>query len=210
MRPISERTYALARSGNRKAKARILANHIGMVVSIAKRYGRGDIVQDFIQVGCLGVLRAIRTYNPKRDTSFNTYAMWWVRSYIGRSRGAIDKLIRTPRDREEHTVFSYDSHDDDSDEPLLDTLASCSDDLDRFVEHDEMEVEVSKALKSLDEREARIVRMRFGIGRPRLTLDQAAKVMDLTYERIRQIELIARNKLKWRLDKRYGGTKQWN
>jgi RNA polymerase primary sigma factor len=65
------------------------------------------------------------------------------------------------------------------------------------VEHDVMVGELDRVLETLPEREAMIIRMRFGLldGRPR-TLDEVGRHLGLTRERIRQLEKLALAKLR--------------
>jgi hypothetical protein len=51
-----------------------------LVISIAKAYkGRGVELQDLIQEGLLGLLRAVDKFEPARGFKFSTYAHWWIR-----------------------------------------------------------------------------------------------------------------------------------
>jgi len=53
------------------------------VVSIAKRYvGRGMLFLDLIQEGNVGLMHAVKKYNPYKGTKFSTYASFWIRAYI--------------------------------------------------------------------------------------------------------------------------------
>ena len=55
------------------------------MVAVAKKYmGRGARLDDLIQEGNLGLLRAIHHFDPERGNRFATYAVWWIRAYMTR------------------------------------------------------------------------------------------------------------------------------
>jgi RNA polymerase primary sigma factor len=77
------------------ARERLLMANTRLVVSVAKRYRhRGLPFIDLIQEGIIGLIRAIKKYDPDRGTRFSTYATWWIRQAISR---AIDNHARTIR-----------------------------------------------------------------------------------------------------------------
>lgn len=64
------------------AQALVRAN-LRFVVKIAFQYAKyGAKVLDLIQEGNLGLLRAVREFDPYKDTRLSTYAVWWIRSYM--------------------------------------------------------------------------------------------------------------------------------
>lgn len=63
-----------AKSG--AAEARLISENLGLVKSIARRFiGRGCEFDDLVQIGTIGMLRAIRTFELDRGTAFSTYAV---------------------------------------------------------------------------------------------------------------------------------------
>jgi RNA polymerase sigma-32 factor len=64
------------------AQALVRAN-LRFVVKIAFQYAKyGAKVLDLIQEGNLGLLRAVREFDPYKDIRLSTYAVWWIRSYM--------------------------------------------------------------------------------------------------------------------------------
>lgn len=64
------------------AQSLVRAN-LRFVVKIAFQYAKyGAKVLDLIQEGNLGLLRAVREFDPYKDTRLSTYAVWWIRSYM--------------------------------------------------------------------------------------------------------------------------------
>jgi RNA polymerase sigma factor (sigma-70 family) len=68
------------------ASAELIEEHLWLVHVIARRFRRrpGVELEDLIQEGCLGLLRARVTFQPERATRFSTYAGYWVEAYIRR------------------------------------------------------------------------------------------------------------------------------
>ncbi len=65
-----------AQAGDDEACARLVEENSGLVWSIAKRYfGRGVDPEDLFQLGCLGLLKAIRGFDIDYGTRFSTYAV---------------------------------------------------------------------------------------------------------------------------------------
>jgi len=85
------------KSAGIKALNRIIESHLRLVFRIAKKRNKQDNslpLDDIVQEGSVGLLRAAQKYNPTRDTRFMSYAPWWINQAI---RKAIDDQSRTIR-----------------------------------------------------------------------------------------------------------------
>jgi RNA polymerase sigma-32 factor len=82
--PDQERELARrAAAGDAAAAERLIVCHLAVVIAIARRYGRlGLPVNDLIQEGTLGLIHAVRKFDPDRNARLATYAMWWIRAAI--------------------------------------------------------------------------------------------------------------------------------
>lgn len=82
--PDEERDLALrSAAGDQVAAERLVASHLRVVVRIARSYGRSGLpVNDLIQEGTLGLIQAVRKFNPDGGSRLGTYAMWWIRASI--------------------------------------------------------------------------------------------------------------------------------
>src|ERR1700679_2376143 len=78
-------------------KKMILAN-IRLVVSVAKEYQSVSSLDfaDLVQEGIFGLMRAVQKFEPRMDTKFSTYAVWWIRQNILRAMSDKSKTIRFP------------------------------------------------------------------------------------------------------------------
>ena len=75
------------RAGDMAARDELIRHNLPFVISVAKRYmGQGARLDDLVQVGNLGLLKATESFNPEKGNRFITYAVWWVRANISRYR----------------------------------------------------------------------------------------------------------------------------
>jgi RNA polymerase sigma-32 factor len=66
-----------------EAARQLVTSHLRLVAKIAMNYrGYGMPISELISEGNLGILRALRRYNPDRGFRFATYAMYWIRAEI--------------------------------------------------------------------------------------------------------------------------------
>lgn len=91
------RLAMLLEAGDQHAKQHIIEANLRLVVSIAKRYvASGMDLEDLIQEGNLGLMRAVEKFDYHRGYKFSTYATWWIRQAITRAIADKSRTIRIP------------------------------------------------------------------------------------------------------------------
>ncbi|MBA4188510.1 MAG: RNA polymerase subunit sigma [Planctomycetaceae bacterium] len=228
--------------GDTEARDQMVRANLRLVVNIARGYtGKGLALQDLIEEGNLGLLRAVEGFDPVMGTRFSTYASYWIKQSIKRALVNTAKTIRIPAymvellakwrratnklndelgrapTHEEVAkllglpkkklniikkairVYNAAPQTDQTeagwsiDEMLMDGRAKTPDM--EMVETDDLK-QVMQLLDKMDKREATVLRMRFGLDdeEPK-TLKEIGESLNLTRERVRQIESEALAKL---------------
>jgi RNA polymerase primary sigma factor len=216
-----EEEQAIARrvlEGDQQARKTLIEANLPLVVSIAKHYrycGLSDV--DLIEEGNVGLIKAVDGYDCSEGYRFSTYATWWIKQAIRRALTNTGKFIRRPayvaerRHRSGHEKAEASSDaaqlatgETEPAEPNLDSIwtliEGIADQRSKTPEEELLDVFekelVDKLMEALDEREAEIVRKRFGLGdKEPMTLRKIGEELHLSRERVRQIERDALRKL---------------
>lgn len=88
IKPLSpEREFELAvkfkESGDVEAAHELVVSHLPFVVKVAFKYRHYMLpVQDLIQEGCIGLMKAVKRFDPYKGYRLVSFAIWWVKAYI--------------------------------------------------------------------------------------------------------------------------------
>ena len=163
----------------------IIRANLRLVVSIAKRYASGPAhLFELISDGNMSLIRAVDKFDFARGFRFSTYATWAIMKNFART---------IPTELRQRARFRTGGE-----EWLLGVEDIRPDSVRRESAQSERQLEVSRILEHLDERERQIIQHRFGLDRDRnpMTLKEVGRVMGVTKERIRQLEARAMAKLR--------------
>ena len=229
--------------GDPEAREHMVKANLRLVVNIARGYlNKGLGLEDLIEEGNLGLMRAVEGFDGMMDTRFSTYASYWIKQSIRRAVMNNGKPIRLPaymvtllsKWKRANEVLNEqlgraptpdevgkalklskkkvgmvakairvndltphcegpDGDDFLLDDMLTDERSKAPDDL--LIESDDLE-RIFNQLDRLGEREATVIRMRFGL-EPYvpMTLREVGENLGLTRERVRQLEKEAMEQL---------------
>lgn len=83
--------------GDESARNRMIESNLRLVVKFARRYqNRGLPLLDLIEEGNLGLIHAVKKFDPERGFRFSTYATWWIRQQIERAIMNQARTVRLP------------------------------------------------------------------------------------------------------------------
>jgi RNA polymerase primary sigma factor len=229
--------------GDPYARDHMVKANLRLVVNIARGYlGKGLCLEDLIEEGNLGLMRAVEGYDGTMETRFSTYASYWIKQSIRRAvmnqgkpirlpaymvsllakwkrvhAGLTERLGRAPTPEEVgkalrlskkkvgivakaievNNLTPHSEHPEDDgfalDDVLTDERSKSPDEM--LIASDDLE-RIFHRLEELDDREASVIRMRFGLEPyAPMTLREVGENLGLTRERVRQLENLALVKL---------------
>ncbi len=227
--------------GDEAARERLVRANLRFVVSVAKQYqNQGLELEDLIDEGNVGLMKAAEKFDETRGFKFISYAVWWIRQSILQALAEHARMVRLPLNQvgnlnkiskaivrfeqiherrpsieelAEVTDMSIDKvaelmqasgrhmsvdapFSDGEENSLLDVMINDdSPRADRGLMHESLSTEIDRVLNILSPREAKVLRMAFGIGMSEMSLEEIGQEIGLTRERVRQIREQAITKL---------------
>ena len=223
-------------AGDKDAQDKLIKANLRFVVNVAKKYqNQGLPLDDLISEGNIGLMNAIKKYDPDKGFHFISYAVWWIRQSILKAICEKSRMIRLPLNRANELVqiekikkkYLTLNGDDPEDQEIASELNMDINDVSNlinisremvsletpiFSEKDSANIgdfiedkdysapdeiviaqslkdDIQSALKTLTEKEAKIIEYRFGLNDQKpMSLKEIGDRYNLTKERIRQIE----------------------
>ena len=175
------------------ARATLIERNLRLVVYIARKFENTGIgIEDLISIGTIGLIKAINTYQPAKNIKLATYASRCIENEI------LMHLRKTANLKSEVSFDEPLNTDWDGNELLLsDILGTEGDVVMKPIEADVDRQLLSDALEKLEERERRIITMRFGLdGRPERTQKEVADQLGISQSYISRLEKRIINRLK--------------
>lgn len=89
-----------------QAAYRLVTSNLWLVVKIARDYERAARgLLDLVQEGNIGLMEAVRNYDPYRGVRFPSYAVWWIKAYIIRYLIANWRLVKIGTTQAQRKLF---------------------------------------------------------------------------------------------------------
>lgn len=185
------------KQGDEEARKTLIEHNVRLVVKIAQEYYYPKVeLLDLIQEGNIGLIEAVDRFDPDLGYQFSTFAVWWIRKMI---------LLYLNRDEDKVSL----------DLPIIETTGeivhlgdtiideenqiggqSCEQQGARL-EHEQSMQQMRERMAKLPMREKEVLMMLYGIGLKRaLSLQEVARLLDITPERVGQIRNQALRRLK--------------
>lgn len=171
--------------GDDKTKGTLIERNLRLVVYIARKFeNTGVYVEDLISVGTIGLIKAVNTFNPEKKIKLATYASRCIENEI------LMYLRRNNKIKAEISFYEPLNIDWDGNELLLsDILGTENDTVYNLIEDEVDKQLLVVALKSLNEREKEIVRLRFGLnGTREKTQKEVADMLGISQSYISRLE----------------------
>jgi RNA polymerase sigma factor (sigma-70 family) len=160
----AEQEQLLARNARRgcdRSRNELVERNLRLVLDLARKSRPRDEhdLFDRIQAGSTGLIRAAEKFDPDKGFRFSTYATWWVRQAIARTRersGDAPEQVQllsldAPAAADSTTSFGELLEDEHADDP------------EAIAEHEDMKAVIERHLATLDPPTRRAVRLRYGL-----------------------------------------------
>lgn len=191
--------------GDSKALSRLVEANLKFVVSVARQYkGKGVAMEDLVSEGNIGLMKAAAKFDASRGVRFVNFAVVYIRQAIEKAIDQQGGLYQVPKDvkqevaRQQSIPVSVDAplgHRTNMN--LLSVLVNKDAPLaDERVHSEAIEDAIESALRTLNERERRVINAFYGINQEHETMAEIAEDMNLKRERVRQIRDTSVRKLR--------------
>lgn len=188
------------RSGDNTHRDLLIIHNLRLVVYIAKKFdGCVTSTEDLVSIGTIGLMKAVKTFNPEKNIKFATYASRCIENEI---------LMHLRKINNSKTEMSFDeplSIDWDGNElTLRDVLGSEPDEISVDIEYNDEKKLLLKIISELPDKEKELMKKRFGIfGEKEHTQKQLADLMGISQSYISRLEKKILEKIKSQMQKEF-------
>lgn len=182
--------------GDLEARNKLVEHNLRLVAHIVKKYYQNDDADDLISIGSIGLIKGINTYKPDKGVRLATYASRCIENEIlmyfrSRKKTAGDVSLSE----------ALDADGEGNGLQLMDVVAAEEDLADQIGSREQCESLRAVLDRCLDQREARIIRLRYGLGgRKPLTQLETAERCGISRSYVSRLEKRALEKLRHALD----------
>ena len=195
---VEEKALATkAFSGDKIAQNKLVKSNLRFVVKIAKSY-KGYEVEDLINEGNIGLMKAAEKFNPECGTKFITYAVWWIKAYIQKSIRETATGIKFPSSKYKEMnnpkwKFSSLNKEVKFDNKNVELISLIEDIYSKSSEEKVIQNyllnELYQNINELNDIEKNVILNRYGFtSDKKKSLSEIGKSLNLSRERVRQIE----------------------
>ncbi len=198
--PLSEKEeqeyVSMMEAGDTSARTVLIERNLRLVAHIARKYANPTVsTEDYISIGCIGLIKAINTYSSKKSVRLATYAARCIENEILMS-------IRTSKkNRQEVSISLPIGTDKDGNEISLNDILGT--DPDEVIDELSLKYQIKelyKKLQLLSPRERIIICLRYGLGPyERTTQREIAEKLHISRSYVSRIEKKALEKLRMEL-----------
>lgn len=195
LKPEEERSYIVrCRQGDREARDILIERNMRLVAHICKKYlTENREMEDLISIGTIGLIKAIDTFDPNRNSKLGTYAARCIENevlmfYRSAKKYARDVSIYDPigTDKEGNMIS------------LVDVVESSEKSVSEQVQTtQEIRLMYDAMQAVLSEKEKSVIEMRYGLGdREELTQREIAQLLHISRSYVSRIEKAALQKMR--------------
>lgn len=174
----------------------LITHNLRLVVYIARKFENTGInIEDLVSIGTIGLIKAVNTFCPTKKIKLATYASRCIENEI------LMYLRKTANLKNEMSIDEPLNVDWDGNELLLsDVLGSDNDVVNRNIEIEDEKRQLLQLVGNLDEREKKIMTLRFGLfGSKEYTQKQVADMLGISQSYISRLEKKIIDKIKEKL-----------
>ncbi|MFR6064699.1 MAG: sigma-70 family RNA polymerase sigma factor [Eubacterium sp.] len=188
------------RNGNEAHRELLITHNLRLVVYIAKKFeGCATSTEDLVSIGTIGLMKAVKTFDPNKNIKLATYASRCIENEI---------LMHLRKISNAKLEMSFDeplSIDWDGNElTLRDVLGSEADEISNDIEYSDEKKMLLKIIAELPEKERELMKKRFGIlGETEHTQKELADMMGISQSYISRLEKKILEKIKTQMMREY-------
>lgn len=177
--------FLMYQKGSLEARNKLIEHNLRLVVYVAKKYEVNTTnLEDLISIGCLGLIKAISTFDANKNFKLATYASRCIENEI------LMHLRKKSKQKLEVSLDEPLNIDYDGNELLLsDILSNSEDSFIGDIEDNEKRKSMYEAIEMLKDREKEIIKLRYGLDTGvEKTQKEVAEMLDISQSYISRLE----------------------
>lgn len=174
--------------GDENARNELIEHNLRLVAHVVKKFNNCGEADDLIGVGTIGLIKAIKSYNPDKNVTLSTYASRCIENEILMLLRSSKKHLKT------QSLEEVVASDKDGNELTFgDTLEDGDEGVDEIISRKYLMKDIKKIIaEKLTEREQIIINLRYGLtGEPPMPQREVAKRLNISRSYISRIEVKA-------------------